>query len=84
MPVKPLYTEKAIVNLDSVNGPGTHWVAYKKRGNKVQYFDSFGNLQPPQELTRYFRGCIIHFNYNQLQKFDTVNCGHLCIKFLCE
>lgn len=40
----PRKYESGIVNLDSTKGPGTHWVAYKKRGNNVKYFDSFGNL----------------------------------------
>ena len=42
----PRYNESAIVNLDDASGPGTHWVAYRKRGNKVLYFDSFGDLKP--------------------------------------
>jgi len=33
--------------LDSEHGTSTHWVAYKKIGNQVQYYDSFGNLPPP-------------------------------------
>ncbi|KYN40000.1 hypothetical protein ALC56_05608 [Trachymyrmex septentrionalis] len=41
--------ESGIVNLDAT-GPGTHWVAYAKRNNRVVYFDSFGNLRPPKEL----------------------------------
>ena len=43
----PHYRETAILNLDDATGPGTHWVAYKKRGTEVYYFDSFGDLQPP-------------------------------------
>jgi len=26
-------------------------VAYRKDGHHVTYFDSFGNLQPPEEIT---------------------------------
>jgi len=33
--------ESDIVNLDDARGPGTHWVAYAKRGDHVIYFDSF-------------------------------------------
>ena len=36
--------ENGIVNLDNFEGSGTHWVAYAKRGDRVAYFDSFGNL----------------------------------------
>ena len=30
-PNRPLYNESAIINLDDSRGPGTHWVAYKKK-----------------------------------------------------
>jgi len=46
--------ESGIVNLDDVDDPGTHWVAYAKRGDRVVYFDSFENLRPHKELVRYF------------------------------
>ncbi|CAB0035058.1 unnamed protein product [Trichogramma brassicae] len=36
--------------LDSEKNVGTHWVAYRKSGFKVIYFDSFGDLPPPREL----------------------------------
>lgn len=84
----PYKNESAIVNLDSVDGPGTHWVAYKKRGSVLIYFDSFGDLSPPIELIRYFHsrehGVInkILYNYERQQQFNTVLCGHLCLKFL--
>ena len=41
------------VNLDDESGPGTDWVAYRKRNKSVVYFDSFGDLQPPLELMNY-------------------------------
>lgn len=75
--------ESAIVNLDDVSGPGTHWVCYKKILNCVYYFDSFGNLPPPIELKKYF-GIVprILYNYDQRQSDDTSVCGHLCLEFL--
>lgn len=83
LPLKPwLQRECGIVNLDDESGPGTHWVAYKKTRNKVLYYDPFGDLRPPQELVRYFRGCEIFYNYNQDQDYNTIVCGHLCLKFL--
>ena len=89
LPRKPNHNESAVVNLDSNKNPGTHWVAYKKRGNYVEYFDSFGNLKPPKELVNYFEGgggggktIKIFYNRDQYQKFNTINCGHLCIEFL--
>jgi hypothetical protein len=81
------HNESAIFNLDSINGPGTHWVAYKKLGNIINYYDSFGDLPPPKELVKYFyiksKPLIkIYYNYNRQQNYNTVWCGHLCLKFL--
>lgn len=78
----PLKNESGVVNLDVLEGIGTHWVAYKKRGNLVIYFDSFGDLKPPIEIVNYFKKCKIIYNYDTFQKFNTINCGHLCLKFL--
>lgn len=82
LPLKPLYREAGIINLDSKDGVGTHWVAYKKMGNNVNYFDSFGNLSPPIEVIKYFNNCKIKYNHDQYQNFNTYNCGHLCLEFL--
>lgn len=82
LPKKPWKNESAVVNLDKSSGPGTHWVGYKKRGNQVIYFDSFGDLKPPLELVRYFKGCEIKYNYERVQNYNTFICGHLCLKFL--
>ena len=78
--------ESGIVNLDDKVGPGTHWTAYVKRGNHVIYFDSIGNLKPPLEVMKYFRGGGgrngITYNYDRYQKLNSYNCGHLCLMFL--
>lgn len=81
---RPRYNESCIINLDSIAGAGTHWVAYKKRGGLVTYFDSFGDLPPPRELVLYLRKFTdkICYNYERQQNFNTVWCGHLCLKFL--
>lgn len=82
LPTKPHANESVIVNLDDNKGRGTHWVAFKKRGKMVVYYDSFGDLTPPIEIVRYLRGCKITYNYNREQRFNTVVCGHLCLNFL--
>ena len=87
LPVEVQRNECGVMNLDSAYGTGTHWVCYRKRGNAVTYFDSFGNLPPPVELTRYLTADGSHvklrYNYEQQQAFDSVICGHLCLRFLC-
>lgn len=79
----PRYRESGIINLDDASGPGTHWVAYRKRGNEIVYFDSFGDLQPPLDLYNYFGAHnIIKYNHERYQDYNSYNCGHLCLKFL--
>jgi hypothetical protein len=83
----PRRYEAAIINLDSSSGVGTHWVAYRKKGLDVTYYDSFGNLPPPFELVRYLQSGSeasknIYYTYDRQQEFGTVWCGHLCLKFL--
>lgn len=82
MPVRCKLKESAIVNLGSSHSNGTHWVGYKKNGSQVKYFDSFGNLPPPNELQKYFNGYNVKYNYDKYQKFNTSICGQLCLKFL--
>lgn len=77
--------EKGIVNLDDDVGDGTHWVAYKKEGGHIQYFDSYGDLRPPKEVEKYLLsngGGVIKYNYKRYQNFNSENCGHLCLIFL--
>lgn len=80
---KPWKNESRIINLDDREGPGSHWVTYKKRGPIVHYFDGFGNLGPPKELVDYLGpNTKIFYNYDRYQRFNSYNCGQLCIRFL--
>lgn len=81
LPKKPKKYECGIINLDSISGSGSHWVAYYKNGSLIKYFDSFGNLQPPKEIIKYL-GKKIVYNYNSYQNYNSFNCGHLCLEFL--
>ena len=74
--------ECGVVNLDSSEGDGTHWVAYYKSGENRIYFDSFG-LDPPNEVKKYLSLPLLTQTY-QLQKTDDVICGHLCVFVLKE
>lgn len=80
----PRLREASIINLDDKTGPGTHWVAYRKNGVEVKYFDSFGNLKPPKELIKYLGVDELKYNHESYQNFDTFICGHLCLKFLSD
>ena len=79
----PKTNASAIVNLDSSQPGGTHWVSYRKVGKRAEYYDSFGNLHPPPEIVRYLgTDTEIIYNHPRHQKFNSYNCGHLCLRFL--
>lgn len=61
----PLKRECGIINLDSKHGGGTHWTAFYKNENKVYFYDSFGDLGPPNEL--------IHYMNNRGSEHGTTN-----------
>lgn len=82
LPRKPKKIECGIINLDDSKNEGTHWVAYAKQNNYCEYFDSYGDLKPPLELERYLKNVEIFYNYRRYQRFNSFNCGHLCLKFL--
>ena len=81
-PSPPQKNESGIFNLGGSESKGTHWVAYRKVGKNVIYFDSFGNLKPPKELANYLRNCNIIYNRDSLQNFQQWNCGILAVRFL--
>lgn len=83
LPKRPWKRECMVMNHDSVDNPGTHWSCYIKHDNYAFYFDSFGKLPPPLELLNYLGSdCSLFYNSQPYQDFNTIICGHLCLKFL--
>lgn len=82
LPTSPKHYECGVVNLDSINSSGTHWVAYIKENSRVHYFDSYGLLRPFKQFLRYMKHCKITYNTKNYQQKHPYNCGQLCIKFL--
>lgn len=81
---KPKVQECWIINHGSSNTAGTHWTALVKNYNRAFYFDSFGKLPPPYEVIDYLNksGVYLYYNSKNYQNYGSVNCGHLCLKFL--
>lgn len=86
LPKKMYENECGVVNLDKSSGSGTHWTAYFKKKKNIIYFDPYGQLTPPYELCKYFLsdGGLnkIKYNYDRVQKENSVLCGQLCLAFL--
>ena len=84
LPEKRKEVEVGIVNLDSSDNNGTHWVCYKVNKKELYYFDSFG-LDPPAEIIHYLKENKhneITTSTFQIQKFDTHHCGYYCLLLL--
>ena len=66
--LKKIRKECGIINLDDVQGPGTHWVCYRNIDNVVEYFDPFG-LMMPNEALKYFHtsGKRIVYSMDEIQ-----------------
>ena len=77
--------ECGIINLDDIQGPGTHWVCYRNIDNVVEYFDPFGLIMPNEALT-YFNtsGKRIIYSMDEIQNRNTVLCGYWCLYYLFE
>lgn len=89
LPKKIGNKEAGIVNLNTSNEPGSHWVAYFRDGSKKIYFDSFGQVIPT-EIQKYLKTKdeyrynlpVIERNTDVVQEPNTVICGHLCLYVL--
>ena len=70
-----------IINLDSYENVGTHWVCCVPSHDKsnIWYFDSFG-MGYPEEFKS--GGKPIIYNSSQYQNIKSVLCGYYCLYFL--
>lgn len=79
----PFHNTALIINTDTQNLPGMHWVAIHTRIDEAYYFDSFG--QPPPLiistwLTKHFEKWT--FSSRQVQAMNSNFCGYFCLHFL--
>jgi len=86
LPKKPRKFECSIVNLNTSNEIGSHWVCLTKIDKTRLYFDSFGQ-DVPLEIMRYLKTfeeykndvAVIARNTDIVQRVNTHVCGHLCL-----
>ena len=76
--------ECGIINLDSIEGQGTHvWVCYRNIDKQmVEYFDPFGLIMP-HEIHHYLpkSGKKVFYSQDEIQNRDTVLCGYWCLYY---
>ena len=71
----------AIINYDTAEKTGSHWVGCIKTNDTIQYFDSYG-LIPLKEIKENFKNHRIEYLDYAVQQTATNICGHLCIAFI--
>ncbi len=89
LPKRPHKQECGIMNFNTSQQPGSHWVCWYKNGDERVYFDSFGCICP-EELQKYLKThteyknhiLCIQRNTDQVQAPNTQICGHLCLYVL--
>ena len=87
LPSAPHVNEAGIVNFNTLSEPGSHWVAYYKKGDKRIYFDSYGQVTL-YEIQKYLKKAnemdkqVIQRNTDIVQIPGTNTCGHLCLYIL--
>ena len=74
-----------IINTQSANLPGEHWLAVNITYTNIELFDPFG-LYYPSSLVNYLTRSSKHvtFNRKQYQDFNTNLCGYYCLKWLVD
>lgn len=82
-PVNPLPPSFAVIlNLDRIEGPGTHWVAIfrnKAADPLTYYYDSFGLPPSPEIIKRYN---VRAYNNTRHQSTQSDSCGLFALKIL--
>ena len=87
LPRKAHERECGIVNMNTSQQAGSHWVCYFKDGMKRRiYFDSFGQITL-MEIQKYLKtrrefqnnAPTIQRNTDIVQRINTHVCGHLCL-----
>lgn len=84
LPKKARKVECGIVNLNTSDQKGSHWVCYYKNDLQRIYFDSYGQITPT-EIQNYLKKnnengiAVIQRNTDIVQHFNTHVCGHLCL-----
>ena len=61
---------------------GSHWVSYKKIGNKIFYFDSYAVPFVNNIIKNQYPNHKFICNIYRVQSMDSNQCGRFCILFV--
>ena len=71
-----------IINLQSSNQSGSHWIALKMANNTVFVFDSFGLGYLPTSIFNIYKNFRIVTSIYKIQDITSNLCGMFCILFI--
>ena len=74
--------QSTIINLQDIDQSGSHWVSYKKIGNKIIYFDSYGVAYIPDIIKNQYPNHKFICNIYRIQSIDSIQYGRYCILFV--
>ena len=74
--------QSTIINLQDSNQVGSHWVSYKKIGNKIFYFDSYAVSFVNNIIKNQYPNQKFICNIFRIQSMDSNQCGRFCILFV--
>jgi hypothetical protein len=72
-----------VLNLDTTDGNGTHWVCLMKNKGISLYYDPFG-VEPPESVLAKIKNTKGRCYYSQEvnQDLDSVLCGYYCLSII--
>ena len=74
--------QSTIINLQDSDKNGSHWVSYKKIGNKIFHFDSYAIAFIPNIIKNQYPNHKFICNIYRIQSIDSNQCGRFCILFV--
>ena len=74
--------QSTIINLENSDRKGSHWVFYKRIGNRIFYFDSYGVPFIPDIIKNQYPNHKFIFNIYRIQSMDSNQFGRFCILFV--
>ena len=74
--------QSTIMNLQDSNQDGSHWTCYRKRNDKIFYFESYGVAYIPDIIKNQYPNHKFICNIYRIQSMDSNQCGRYCILFV--
>ena len=74
--------QSVIINLQDSDKNGSHWVSYKKIGNKIFYFDSYAIPFVNNIIKNQYPKHKFICNIYRIQSMNSNQCGRFCILFV--